>query len=309
MDKLRAMEIFVRIVDAGSLTAAAEGLGASLSAVVRGLAALESGLGVRLINRTTRRMALTDEGREYYAVCRRLLAELAEAEDALARRRRDPAGLLRLTAPATFGRLHVAPLVAGFLAAYPLMRVEMMLVDRTVDLLEEGLDLAVRVGRPADSVLAVTAVGETPRVVCAAPDYLARYGLPQTPEDLVRHRCVRFTGLSGAPDWEFVVNGKPLRLAPSGVLAVNQIDAALDACRRGLGCGLFLGYQAAADFKSGDLVRILQDFEPSPRPVSLLYPPARLLSPRVRAFIDFAAPRLRRSLAETAGSAGAKQEA
>lgn len=300
MDKLRAMELFVRIADAGSLTAAAEGLGASLSAVVRGLAALEDGLGVRLINRTTRRMALTDEGREYYAVCRRLLAELAEAEDALARRRRDPAGLLRLTAPATFGRLHVAPLTADFLAAYPLMRVEILLVDRTVDLLEEGLDIAVRIGPLADSALAVTALGETPRVVCAAPDYLARCGLPKTPEDLVGHRCVRFTGLSGAPDWEFIVNGKPLRLSPPAVLAVNQIDAALDACRRGLGCGLFLGYQAAADFQSGELVRILRDYEPAPRPVSLLYPPTRLLSPRVRAFIDFAAPRLRRALAEIA---------
>ena len=298
MDKLRAMELFVRVADAGSLTAAADGLGTSLSAVVRGLAALESALGVRLVNRTTRRMALTDEGREYLAVCRRLLTELAEAEDALARRCRDPAGLLRLTAPATFGRLHVAPVVADFLTAYPAMRVEMMLVDRTVDLLEEGLDLAVRIGAPADSSLAYTPVGETPRVLCASPDYLVRFGRPLAPADLASHQCVRFTGVSGFPDWEFVVASKPLRLSPPTVLAVNQIDAALDACRRGLGCGLFLGYQAAADLKSGALERLLPSFEPSPRPVGLLYPPARLLSPRIRAFIDFAAPKLRRRLAD-----------
>lgn len=298
MDKLRAMELFVRVADAGSLTAAADGLGSSLSAVVRGLAALESALGVRLINRTTRRMALTDEGREYLVVCRRLLTELAEAEDALAQRRRDPAGLLRLTAPATFGRLHVAPVVADFLTAYPAMRVEMMLVDRTVDLLEEGLDLAVRIGAPADSSLAYTPVGETPRVLCAAPDYLARFGRPLAPADLARHRCVRFTGVSGFPDWEFFVAGKPLRLSPPTVLAVNQIDAALDACRRGLGCGLFLGYQAAADLQSGAFERLLPAYEPSPRPIGLLYPPARLLSPRIRAFIDFAAPKLRRRLAD-----------
>jgi DNA-binding transcriptional LysR family regulator len=296
MDKLRAMEIFVRIVDAGSLTAAAEGMGTSLTAVVRALAALEERLGLRLLNRTTRRIAPTDEGREYYAVCRKLLTELAEAEDALGRRRRDPAGLLRLTAPVAFGRLHVAPVVAEFLAAHPLMRVEMMLVDRVVDLLEEGLDVAARIGPLTDSSLVAVGLGETPRVICAAPEYLRRYGRPERPRDLLRHRCVRFTGLSADPDWEFLVDGKIERVAAVGVITANQIDAALESCVRGLGCGLFLGYQAAAALRSGALERILTAFEPAPRPVSLLYPHARLLSPRIRTFIDFAAPRLRRAL-------------
>lgn len=294
------MELFVRIVESGSLTAAADAAGVSATSVVRGLAALESRVGMRLLNRTTRRMALTDEGREYYALCRRILADLAEAEDALAQRRRAPAGLLRITAPTTFGRMHVAPTAAAFLEAYPAVRVEMTLTDRVVDMLEEAVDVAVRIGPPADSSLAAAAVGKTPRIVCAAPDYLRRRGAPETPADLARHACVRFTGLSADPEWEFQVNGKRMRTAVDAAFAVNQVDAAVDACLRGLGCGMFLGYQTAAALRSGALVRILQAFEPPPRPVNLLYPPARLLSPRVRAFMDFAAPRLRRCLLDAA---------
>lgn len=298
MDKLRAMETFVRIADAGSLTAAAGALGVSLTAVVRTLAGLEARLGLRLVNRTTRRMALTDEGRDYYALCRRILTELEEGEGALSHRRLEPSGTLRLTAPVMFGKLHVAPAVAGFLAAHPAMRVEMMLMDRTADLLEEGLDVAVRIGPLADSSLVSVTLGHTPRVVCAAPDYLARHGRPEAPADLARHRCVCFTGLSPDPDWEFRAAGKPLRMPVTGVLATNQIDGAIDACRRGLGCGMFLGYQVADALAAGELVRILTDYETPPRPVSLLYPHARLLSPRIRAFVDCAVPRLKRCLEE-----------
>lgn len=296
MDKLRAMETFVRIVESGSLTAAAENAGASLTSIVRGLAALEAQIGLRLLNRTTRRMALTDEGRDYYALCRRILTELAEAEDALSQRRRDPSGLLRLTAPTTFGRLHVAPAATAFLEAHPAMRVDMMLTDRVVDLLEEGVDLAVRIGDLADSSLVTAGLGETPRIVCASPEYLRRHGEPEIPADLRRHPCVRFTGLSADPDWPFLVDGKPLRVTVNGVFSVNQIDAALDACAQGLGCGMFLGYQAAAALRSGALIRVLRAFETPPRPVNVIYPHARLLSPRIRAFIDFVAPRLRRCL-------------
>ncbi|MCW2248182.1 DNA-binding transcriptional LysR family regulator [Azospirillum fermentarium] len=298
MDKLRAMETFVRIVDAGSLTAAAGGLGVSLTAVVRTLAGLETRLGLRLLNRTTRRMALTDEGRDYYALCRRILTELDEGEGALSHRRLAPSGTLRLTAPVMFGKLHVAPAVADFLDAHPAMRVEMMLMDRVTDLLEEGLDVAVRIGPLADSSLVAVTLGHTPRVVCASPGYLARHGWPAAPADLARHRCVCFTGLSADPDWEFRVEGRTVRVTVAGVLSTNQIDGAIDACRRGLGCGMFLGYQVADALAAGELVRILADYETAPRPVSLLYPHARLLSPRIRAFVDGAVPRLKRCLGE-----------
>lgn len=299
MDKLRAMDVFVRIVDAGSLTAAAAESGMSLTAMARLLGALEERLGLRLLNRTTRRMALTDEGREYYAVCRRVMTELSEAEDALSQRRHEPSGVLRLTAPATFGKLHVVPAVTAFLAAFPAMQVEMMLVDRVVDLLEEGIDVAVRIGPLADSSLVAAALGHTRRMVCAAPDYLRRHGRPETPADLARHHCLRFTAVSPDSSWEFMIDGKTARVPVSGPLAVNQVEAALDACLRGMGCGVFLGYQAAAHLAGGALECVLAAFETPPRPVSLLYPHARLLSPRIRAFVDMATPRLRKALKET----------
>lgn len=296
MDKLRAMETFVCIVDAGSLTAAAGALGVSLTAVVRTLAGLEARLGLRLLNRTTRRMALTDEGRDYYVLCRRILTELDEGEGALSHRRLEPSGTLRLTAPVMFGTRHVAPAVADFLDAHPAMRVEMLLMDRVTDLLEEGMDVAVRIGPLADSSLVAVTLGHTPRVVCASPGYLARHGRPETPADLARHRCVCFTGLSADPDWEFRAEGRTVRVPVAGVLSTNQIDGAIDACRRGLGCGMFLGYQVAEALAAGELVRILTEYETLSRPVSLLYPHARLLSPRIRAFVDCAVPRLKRCL-------------
>jgi DNA-binding transcriptional LysR family regulator len=210
MDKLRAMETFVRIVDGGSLTAAAETLPASLPAVVRLLAALEAELDARLLNRTTRRIALTDEGREYYERCKRVLAgiggepevakrvlaEVDEAEAALSARRATPKGRLRVTAPVMFGRMHVAPVVRDFLAKHGAVQMELFLVDRVVDLLEEGVDAAVRIGRLPDSSLVAIRVGQTRRVVCASSAYLKRAGTPHSPSDLARHRCFSFGSLS-----------------------------------------------------------------------------------------------------------------
>jgi DNA-binding transcriptional LysR family regulator len=243
MDKFKAMSTFVRIVEAGSLTGAAERLGISLTAVVRGLAALEQSLGVRLLNRTTRRIALTDEGREYFERCRHLLSELEETENALTDRRLTPSGRLAITAPVMFGRLHVAPVVTDFLAAYPEMRAELLLLDRVIDLLEEGIDLAIRIAPLPDSSLVAIPLGATGRIVCASPDYLARHGMPQQPRDLAGHRAIRFTALSDGNDWSFTRGNETQRVAVSDVFAANQVDVALDACRKGLGCGRFLGYQ------------------------------------------------------------------
>lgn len=295
MDKLRAMATFVRIVEAGSLTGAAERLQTSLTSVVRTLSSLEQSLGVRLLNRTTRRIALTDEGREYFERCRRLLAEIEEAEAALSARQTTPAGRLAVTAPVMFGRLHVGPVLTDFLAAYPEVRAELLLVDRVVDLLEEGLDVAIRIGPLPDSSLVAVPLGSTRRVVCASPDYLARHGTPQSPADLAGHRGICFTGLAAGAEWEFG-EGKAQRVSIADTFVTNQIDAALDACAKGLGCARFLSYQVHGLLAAGRLVRLLPEHEPEPMPVSLAYPHARLLSPRIRAFIDWAAPRLRERL-------------
>lgn len=296
MDKLRAMAAFVQIVEGGSLTAAADVLGTSPTSVVRTLAALEASLGVRLLNRSTRRIALTDEGREYLERCRRILSEVDEAETALTARQAQPSGRLAITAPVMFGRLHVAPVVTDFLAAHPGVHVELLLLDRVVDLLDEGMDLAVRIGPLPDSSLVARPVGETRRLVCASPDYLAARGEPRHPAQLESHDCVRFTALEGASEWGFEDQGRAVRVPVRGVLTTNQVEAALDACVKGLGCGRFLGYQAAAALREGRLVRILREFEPVAAPIHIVYPHSRLLSSRLRAFNDWAVPRLRERL-------------
>lgn len=300
MDKLRGMEVFVRIVEAGSLTAAAGVLNVSLTSVVRSLAMLEGALGTRLLNRTTRRIAVTDEGREYFERCRRVLAEVEEAENALSARQAKPAGKLAITAPVMFGRLHVGPVVADFLVAYPAVHAELMLFDRVVDLLDEGMDVAVRIGHLRDSSLIAVPLGTTKRVVCASPDYLRRAGTPDRPAGLAQHRCLQFLGVVPRAEWEFSdggSDGKTIRVPIKGVLTTNQIDIAFDACIKGLGCGVFLDYQVRDALAAGSLQRVLQDFEPAPIPVQIVYPHSRLLSSRVRSFVDWTVPRLRQRLA------------
>jgi DNA-binding transcriptional LysR family regulator len=292
MDKLRAMETFVRIVDGGSLTAAADVLSTSLPSVVRTLAALEADLGVRLLNRTTRRLSLTDEGREYVERCKRVLAEVDDAEAALSARRVAPKGRLRITAPVMFGRLRVAPLVTEFVLKHPALQVELTLLDRIVDLVEEGIDVGVRIARLPDSTLVAVPVGETRRVVCASPAYLKRAGTPKTPQDLVDHRCISFSGLAAGNTWNFGGNARVQIEVPSA-LVTNQVDAAIDACLRGVGPGQFLCYQVQALLDVRKLKRVLLSFEPEPVPIQLVYPQARPLSANVRAFVDWAVPRLR----------------
>ena len=290
MDKLRAMQTFVRIVERGSLTAAADAMKSSLPAVVRALAALEAALDVRLLNRTTRRMALTDEGREYYERCRRLLDEVDDAEAALRARRTAPRGRLRITAPVMFGRLHVAPVANAFVARHTAVQLELVLLDRVVDLLEEGIDIAVRIAHLPDSSLVAIGVGGTRRVVCASPAYLRRAGTPRSPAELAGHRCVSFGGLGPDHEWHF----ERERVAVRAVLASNQIDAALDACVAGVGVGRFLCYQVQRHLDTGRLERVLAEFEPQPLPIHVIYPHSRLLSANLRAFVDWAVPRLRK---------------
>ena len=305
MDRLKAMATFVRIVDSGSLTAAAEASGLSAAAVVRSLAALEKHLGVRLLNRNTRRLALTGEGAEFLAWSRRMLAEFDELEHRFELRRHEPGGLLRMTAPVEFGRRHLAPVVNAFLQAHPAMRVELTLVDRVVDLLEEGLDLALRIGELPDSAMVALTLGRTRHVVCASPEYLADAGPIDHPSALATHACIAF--LPQGPDWRFR-NDTATIVAR---LTCNQVQAARLAARAGLGIVRLLHYQVADDFANGRLVRLLVEHEPPDLPIQMIYPNARLLSPRVRRLIDWAAPRLRASIPDpgpiNASAAGRRQ--
>lgn len=292
MDKLRAMQVFVQIVESGSLTAAADALNVSVPSVVRSLAALERAVGVRLLNRTTRRSSLSDEGREYYERCRHVLSEVEAADATLSARRVEPKGRLRLTAPVMYGRMHLAPVVTEFAAKYPAVEVELLLLDRIVDLVEEGIDAAIRIARLPESSLVAIRIGETRRVLCAAPTYLRSAGTPHTPDDLANHRCILFTGLTSNNEWSF--GGEALTRVPiRPVLRTNQFDVALNAVLQGLGCGQFLSYQVEALMAKRKLKRILGTFEPLAVPIQIVYPHARLLSPNVRAFVDIAVARLR----------------
>jgi len=293
VDKLQALATFVRIVDRGGLTRAAESLGTSLPSVVRILATLEREVGVRLINRTTRRMHLTDEGSLYLAQCRAILAAVREADASLAARRVEPAGRLAVTAPVLFGRLHVVPLVTQFLQRHAGVHGDVSLLDRPVGLVEEGLDAGVRIGKLADTSLVAIPVGELRRVVCASPAYLRKHGVPKTPEALREHACIRFEGLSLAGEWRFRAGKRKQSVAVTARLVTNQVDAALRACEDGLGVGMFLSYQVAQAVSERRLRYVLTEFEREPVPVQVIYPGARLHSSTVRAFVDFAVPRLR----------------
>jgi DNA-binding transcriptional LysR family regulator len=292
MDKLRAMQAFIHIADEGSLTAAAAVMESSLPAMVRTLAGYEAQLGVRLFNRTTRRISLTDEGRRHLDSCRQILAALDDAEAALSAEAAEPAGHLTITAPMLFGQMHVAPAVTRFVQTYDKMRCSMVLADRVVNLLEEGIDVGIRIGELEDSALVALPVGSIRRVVVASPGWLRRHGTPQHPKDLLKLNCVRVT--DHVPTWgPFNDKGRPLRLAVSGNLAFNQIAPAVQACAAGAGVGMFFSYQVAPFLKNRQLRIVLDNFEPPTRPIHVVYPHARLLPMRTRVFIDWIREALR----------------
>ena len=292
MDKLKAMQAFIHIAEEGSLTAAAQVMESSLPAMVRMLAGFEAQLGVRLFNRTTRRISLTEEGRRHLESCRQVLAALADAEAALSADAAEPAGHLIITAPMLFGQMHVAPAVTRFVQHHDKMRCSMMLHDRVVNLLEEGIDVGIRIGEPEDSTLVAQNVGHIRRLVVASPAWLRRHGVPKHPKDLLKANCVRITDHS--PTWgPFNDNGRPLRLAVSGNLEFNQIAPAVAACAAGAGLGSFFSYQVAPFLKTKQLRTVLEDFEPPPRPINIVYPHARLLPMRTRVFIEWMKKELR----------------
>ncbi|WP_150557931.1 LysR family transcriptional regulator [Pandoraea bronchicola] len=292
MDKLRAMQTFVAIVDQGSLSAAARILDASLPAVVRTLAALETALDVRLLNRTTRRIALTEEGRTYLDTCRQILSEIQEAEARLAARHEAPTGTLVVTAPVLFGQLHVAPALYRFLRAYPAVKCRLLLNDRVVNLWEEGIDVGIRISPLEDSSLVAQGIGAIRRVVVASPECLAEQGEVRHPRELIGKNCIRAYG-GGFGQWRFWEGGREFAVPVDGNLEISHGNTAVEACIDGIGYGCFLSYQVAAPLASGRLVRVLKDYEGPARPVSIVYPHARLLPSRTRAFVDWMKRELR----------------
>lgn len=285
MDKLRAMRLALAIADAGSLTAAARAEGTSLPAAVRLLAALEAELGIRLFQRTTRRVALTEAGRNYVERCRTVLGLVHEAEAELHAEQTQPRGKLTVTAPALFGQRHVANGVLAYLQRYPEVQVELSLLDRVVNLVEEGVDVAVRIGSLEDSSLIARHTADMPRVTVAAPAYLARRGVPEHPRELLGHDCVRYSR-GGPSSWLYREAGKVVAVPISGTLSVNLSAVAADACAAGLGVGNFFAYQVAPLVASGALRVILAKFEAPPQPIHIVYP-ARLLPARTRLFIGW----------------------
>ncbi|HKB00307.1 MAG TPA: LysR substrate-binding domain-containing protein, partial [Methyloceanibacter sp.] len=254
-------------------------------------------LDTRLITRTTRRLVLTESGRSYAATCRQVLDELDDAGRRVAGAQTEPRGELALTAPVVFGRLHVLPIVAAFLNAFPRVAARMLLVDRVVDLVEEGLDVGVRIGALPDSTLRATRVGAIRLIACASPSYLAAHGVPATPSELARHQCISFSTFTHPERWTFGAVGKrEARVTVSPRLVVNSADAAIDASTAGLGIVRVLSYQAQASLADRSLRRILKPFEPEAMPVNLIHREDRLPRSKVQSFVAFAAPRLRQML-------------
>ena len=293
MDRLDAMSILLAAVEAGSLSGAARHLGTPLATVSRKVSELETHLGTRLFVRSNRRMTLTDSGRSYVTACKRILADLEEAERAAAGEYSAAKGELAITAPVVFGRLHVLPVVVAFLRAYPDIHIRLLLADRIVHFLDDDVDLALRIGDLPDSSLIAIRVGAIRRVVCASPDYLERCGSPKNPDALREHQCITFEGLMAPDRWLFNKGSTAQSVTIRSRLTVNTAEAAIDAAIAGLGITRVLSYQIEQAQRAGRLVTLLEDFEAAPMPIGLVYTGQGLLPLKLRAFLDFAVPRLK----------------
>jgi DNA-binding transcriptional LysR family regulator len=301
MDRLEAMSILLAVVDAGSLSAAARRLGMPLPTVSRKVAELEAHLRARLLHRTTRQLSLTEAGAAYVAACRRILDDVGEAERIATGEYGAPKGELAVTAPIVFGRLHIVPVVAEFLAQYPEIRIKLLLTDRVVHLMEEQIDVALRIGELPDSTLVASRVGTVRSVVCASPAYLAQRGVPAGPEALAAHDCIGFDVLESRRAWVFGDGKSTVSVPVIPRLEVNTAEAAIAAATLGVGLIRVLSYQVADAVGNGALGVILRDYEPAPLPVSLVHKGQTPLPRKLRVFLDFAAPRLRARITQAPG--------
>jgi DNA-binding transcriptional LysR family regulator len=286
MDRIEAMQAFVTVADLQGFAPAARKLGLSPSGVTRLIAALEDRLGARLLQRTTRSVTLTDAGARYLERVRHILGDVEEAEASAEGERTRPIGRLVVSAPVGFGRLHVSPMMTAYLQRYSETSGELRLSDRTINLVEDGVDLAVRIGHLPDSTLVARHVGEMRRIVVASKAYLKQHGEPDTPEAIASHQTIQFGAMTAQPEWGFVKDGRAVRVACTPRFITNSADAAIQYAEQGGGLTRVLAYQPADAVKRGRLKIVLQKFEEPPLPIHIVYPTSRLLSAKVRAFID-----------------------
>ncbi len=292
MDRLAAMTAFARVAETRSFSDAARRLGTSKSVVSRQIMALEADLGARLFHRTTRSMTLTEAGEGYYERVSRILTDVDEANLSVTRLQAAPRGRLRINAPMSFGVRHLAPSLPDFLALHPEVEIDMTMNDRFVDLVDEGYDMAVRIGRLTDSTLVARKLAPLRRTICGSPAYLAARGIPQTPADLATHECLSYSNMTQSDEWSFVdANGKPLSVEVKGRLRTNNGDALRIAALRGLGLVAQPSFIVGADLQAGTLVGVLTNYTAQDGVVYAVYPHSRHLSPKVRAFTDFLAQR------------------
>lgn len=292
-DRFTAMTYFVRIVERGSLSAAARELGKTLPALSRSLRALEERLGARLLTRTTRAISLTEFGQQYFEHCRRILRDVDEAEGLAGEARQVAQGLVRITAPLLFGRLHVAPLAAPFLAAHPRVQIDLHLTDSIVSMVDDGIDLSIRIGDLHDSGLVAIPLGHVGRVVCAAPSYWSAHGKPQHPQELKQHHCLMFRGLNQERGWLFRVEGEERYWPINSAYSCNDGSAVISVARDGGGIAQMMSYQVAVDLADGKLTPALEEYAPHRLPIHAVYPGGRLLPAKVRALLDEWVPKLR----------------
>ena len=290
MDRLESMRVFIAVAETQGFAPAARRLAMSPPAVTRAVAALEERIGTRLLHRTTRIVRLTEAGGRFLADCKRILGEIEEAEVSAVGAHAEPRGQLAVTAPVMFGRMYVAPIVLDFLARHPRVTARMLFLDRIVDLIDEGLDVAVRIAHLPDSSLRAVRVGSVRWVVCASPEYLAARGTPRIPADLAQRDAIAFSLSTSPEEWSFA-SGETL--SPPTQVVVNSNDVAIAAALAGRGLARVLSYQIAPELRAGELQIVLAEFEPPPIPISVVYAEGRRAAAKVRAFVDFAVERLR----------------
>jgi DNA-binding transcriptional LysR family regulator len=298
MDRLEAMSTFLAVVEAGSLSAAARQMNAPLTTVSRKVSDLESHLRTKLFNRSSRQLVLTDAGSSYLAACKRIIADVTEAERTAAGEYAAPTGELSVTTPIGMGRTILIPIMADFLKTYPDIKARMVPSDRPLSLFQEHIDVGVRIGVLPDSSLVAIPVGTTRRVICASPAYLAARGTPRTPEDLAGHDCINYTGFTLPDAWTLVRDKATIVVPVNSRLAVGSAEAAFAAAQAGIGITIAMSYQLKVAPEPGALTTLLDEFMPAPLPINLVYAANRFLPIKVRAFLDFAAPRLKRVFAE-----------
>ncbi|MCL6417623.1 LysR family transcriptional regulator [Aestuariirhabdus sp. Z084] len=302
MDRLQAMGIFVAVAETESFSAAARRLGISPPAVTRAVAGLEAHLGTKLLNRTTRFVRVTEAGQRYLEACRRIIAEADEADEIATGIHAEPRGHLAVTAPVMFGRLHVMPGIVEYLRRYPDMEVSALFVDRVVNLLEEGQDVGIRIGELPDSNMKARRVGNIRRVLCAAPGYLSRQGIPKTPSALQHHSLVVASAVSPTVEWSFADRQKSISVRTRPRLQVSSNDGAIAAAVAGLGITRLLSYQIAPQLAAGELEIILADYETRGLPVHIVHREGRYTSAKVRAFVDLMVDQLQTNLPENTSS-------